>query len=246
MPLTISAYFIRPSNYAFEFVTASKEDICMICRSPYTSPENNEEGCQAIRLTNCNHVIGLECFDAWVLRHPRTCPYWSHDLPAEFHNTWMLERVLGQLCTSDWYKFMVEEGRPDMWQGEALNGLLTDQLSLRQALWLFVLYTFCGTTLSLLYALLLIVMGYFITFALWCVSAIVVVTYHGGFGTMRSDWHMRDAMKVICYLLLEMALANALFFSAVVFGVLVLGLSRSFVNACGRLFNSVPDRLHLT
>ena len=51
--------------------------VCMVCKDPL----NTTEGCIAIRLTHCNHVIGLECFMEWINRMPNTCTHWNHHIP---------------------------------------------------------------------------------------------------------------------------------------------------------------------
>jgi len=52
---------------------------CFICKTPY-SP-HDPEGCQAIQLHPCGHIIGHSCFTEWINRTPQSCPYWSHHLP---------------------------------------------------------------------------------------------------------------------------------------------------------------------
>ncbi|KAF2821034.1 hypothetical protein CC86DRAFT_411348 [Ophiobolus disseminans] len=53
-------------------------DDCPICREPFNSPE----GCYAVRLNDCGHVVGFKCFQEWAQRVPGTCVYWSHKLPV--------------------------------------------------------------------------------------------------------------------------------------------------------------------
>jgi len=52
---------------------------CFICKTPY-SP-HDPDGCQAIQLNPCGHIIGHSCFTEWINRAPQSCPYWSHHHP---------------------------------------------------------------------------------------------------------------------------------------------------------------------
>ena len=69
-------------QYTYKYTTLTKPDPeaeCFICKTPY-SP-HDPEGCQAIQLHPCDHIIGHECFTEWINRAPQSCPYWSHHLP---------------------------------------------------------------------------------------------------------------------------------------------------------------------
>jgi len=65
----------------------------------------NFEDEQAIRLTACVHVIGLDCFGDWLRRHPDTCPHLTHKLPRASSSgnkgfTYMLE----WLTSTRWFE----------------------------------------------------------------------------------------------------------------------------------------------
>ncbi|KAH6881538.1 hypothetical protein BKA58DRAFT_4251 [Alternaria rosae] len=69
-------------QYAYNYTTLPNPDPeteCFICKTPYFP--NDAEGCQAIQLHPCGHIIGRECFGEWISRAPQSCPYWSHHLP---------------------------------------------------------------------------------------------------------------------------------------------------------------------
>lgn len=47
--------------------TVSPEDECFICLDAYLAHDNTSpEGCRAIQLKPCNHLIGDVCFEAWI------------------------------------------------------------------------------------------------------------------------------------------------------------------------------------
>jgi hypothetical protein len=101
MSSSIHNLLAQPAQYAYSFITSSDldpSDECFICKKPY----NTADGCRAVKLTSCGHIIcvtsmykmhvghsltsyvylvGLECFMEWVNRHPKRCPYSSHRLP---------------------------------------------------------------------------------------------------------------------------------------------------------------------
>ena len=80
---------------------------CFICKEPY----NSEEGCRPIRLTECGHVIGQDCFNEWINRYPETCPYWSHHLPlqsVEVKDSNLMVSALLWMCATRWFLFMDE------------------------------------------------------------------------------------------------------------------------------------------
>jgi hypothetical protein len=104
MPPALSSIFYGLHNYAYEFITPPEDDECMICREPYANTETGKPGCQAIRLTHCNHLIGLESFPDWLRHQPDACPYWSHPLPSSFENSRV--GLLQRMCTSNWYYCM--------------------------------------------------------------------------------------------------------------------------------------------
>lgn len=60
----------------------SSDDVCPMCREPY-SANAEKPGCAAIRLTECGHILGYQCFQDWITTYPRTCPFYNHTLKAE-------------------------------------------------------------------------------------------------------------------------------------------------------------------
>jgi hypothetical protein len=52
---------------------------CLICKSPYFP--HDPEGCQAIQLQPCGHIIGRQYFDECLLMESGSCLYCMHNLP---------------------------------------------------------------------------------------------------------------------------------------------------------------------
>jgi len=84
-----------PKGYEYTFVPSpAPPDLCLICREPYTTPD----GCCAIRLTSCEHTVGLACFEEWSRRNPGICPYWNHQLVGvplhQYSGRWLAATLL--------------------------------------------------------------------------------------------------------------------------------------------------------
>lgn len=71
-----SAVFDTGGSYDHKDVESDGE--CYICREPFST---DDDGCHAIQLNQCGHVVGHECFRQWSARVPNVCPYYSHHLP---------------------------------------------------------------------------------------------------------------------------------------------------------------------
>jgi hypothetical protein len=101
------ALFEGINNYAYEPVTAADDDECMICKEPYLKDDSSgADGCHAIRITECGHIIGLECFSVWIQRQPETCTYWNHHLKDLSMKLSSPEYVCGRICNSRWFMYI--------------------------------------------------------------------------------------------------------------------------------------------
>jgi hypothetical protein len=80
------------------------DDVCLICQEPY----NTADGCVAVRLQHCGHVVGYGCFIDWASRMPNTCTHWNHHLPIfQFIQVQgPLERVLAWICATRLFRAM--------------------------------------------------------------------------------------------------------------------------------------------
>jgi hypothetical protein len=87
-----------------ELTNIDAEAECFICKSPYFP--HDPEGCQAIQLQPCGHIIGHQCFTEWISRTSEMCPYWSHDLPRVLTSLPSSEdlqvKVLRSVVNSPW------------------------------------------------------------------------------------------------------------------------------------------------
>jgi hypothetical protein len=57
MSSSIHNLLAQPAQYAYSFITSSDldpSDECFICKEPY----NTADGCRAVKLTSCGHIIG--------------------------------------------------------------------------------------------------------------------------------------------------------------------------------------------
>jgi hypothetical protein len=70
------------------------------------------EGCHAIRLKACGHVVGYECFRSWLQRVPHRCPYWNlafTTATTAVSSPWTVgdcvSRALDYVCDSWWFTF---------------------------------------------------------------------------------------------------------------------------------------------
>jgi hypothetical protein len=99
------ALFEGINNYAYESVTAADDDEYMICKEPYLKDDfSDADGCHAIRLTECGHIIGLECFSVWIQRQPEPCTYWNHHLKDLSKESTNLEYICSRICNSRWFR----------------------------------------------------------------------------------------------------------------------------------------------
>lgn len=59
----------------------------MFCREPYLPIDSTEEGCHAIRLKECGHIVGDACFADWQIHQPDSFAYWNHKLTLFTHTS---------------------------------------------------------------------------------------------------------------------------------------------------------------
>jgi hypothetical protein len=224
----------------------------MICRSPYAGADNDDGddgNCEAIRLTHCGHIIGDRCFYSWIIRQPDICPYWSHHLPPVLHETGSLpERLLGRVCKGAWFQFFEHPELGILPQMESVvastNALLQDQLNLLQALKLLLFYEINGCFASFLIGFLIMVVLCIITFGCWGAALLLTLPYYGGLEFTKTFFAVAVCIKPFFHMTFWAVFLNTLAFDVVVLGVLSLGLSRSFLNACHRFLDRVLEKLN--
>lgn len=68
-------------QYPQAYITPPPNGECFICTDVYSTDPSSAKTCRAVRLSPCGHVIGDQCFAAWILSHPEMCTYWNHKLP---------------------------------------------------------------------------------------------------------------------------------------------------------------------
>jgi hypothetical protein len=101
---------IGPQSYPYQILDhVDPEDICGICREPYTV-DGQGEGCRPILLTECRHIVGLECFERWLGAHPDTCTHWNHALQRDLSGSsyWGLEWCLEHVYSTKFFAFLEE------------------------------------------------------------------------------------------------------------------------------------------
>jgi hypothetical protein len=127
----------------------------MICKEPYLKDDSSgADGCHAIRITECGHIIGLECFSVWIQRQPETCTYWNHHLKDLSMKLSSQEYVCGRFCNSRWFMYIetsihfFEYRNRDRWPYKhqrllnALEALHANCLTYTQAYHMMTLYFF--------------------------------------------------------------------------------------------------------
>jgi hypothetical protein len=119
----------------------------MICREPYKQPGSNGDGCHAIRLLECGHTIGRECFRDWLQRHPDTCPFYNHSLnPLQQPDLSRVERFIEKLCKTELFADIEEAilramvNFANVKQQKALENLHSGRLTLRDTARILSLY----------------------------------------------------------------------------------------------------------
>jgi hypothetical protein len=169
----LATVFNGPVTYPHTIISNPyPTDECFICKTPYLP--HDPEGCTAIRLTHCNHTIGLSCFQQWVSRVPNTCPYWSHPLPStqspQYPNENLFTTVLRWLVTSAWMNrletfhaehfFGALKGKAVPLVINTFHALANGQLTVKHAKVIMYYYTlFLSISLILLPALWLVAVG---------------------------------------------------------------------------------------
>jgi hypothetical protein len=219
---TLGGWFDHPSKYAYTHANAASDDECMICKEPY-----GNDGCTAIRLTECGHVIGFSCFRQWLQRQPDACPYWNHKL-GRSGNMSLLERV----CKTVWFEYMelsVLERDDSGLLTPSLRVLHEGRLGLVDAKTLLLEYSvphlWVGPTLGAILGIIFLCL--FATYlGLGCVWLMFM---HGTFG-LPALWHIGVVLTVIesaIALLIVLGTVNTIAFAAPVLAVLVLALCRA-------------------
>jgi hypothetical protein len=103
MPSPIATILAPPQGYAYTFLpNIDPKETCFVCHEPYNTPE----GCLAIKLTHCGHVVGLACLEEWARRRPNTCLHWNHHIPSlnKPHDRGRYETVLAWICGTSWFR----------------------------------------------------------------------------------------------------------------------------------------------
>jgi hypothetical protein len=253
MSYALSSYF--PSVYRHEYVRAAKDDVCMICRSTYVTPDDSDyddddDGdCEAIRLTHCGHVIGDQCFHSWILRQPDTCPYWSHHLPSAINESLSKpEWVLACVCKSYWFQHFEDHNHglfpriPSI--DEATKALFENRLGPKQAWKLFLFYVANSTLVSLVVGGFILILLCSMILGCAIVALVLKLPYYGEFQVAKTFSVVPAWMNGCFYLVLWAIAFNVLAFSGVVLGLLTLGLWKSFLNACDRLLDKVLEKFN--
>lgn len=76
MPTILQRLLARTSEYPHTTLTPTQGEECFNCKKEF----NSEDGYPPIRLTECGHTVGLECFTEFSRRHRSFCPYTNYYL----------------------------------------------------------------------------------------------------------------------------------------------------------------------
>jgi hypothetical protein len=218
---TLGGWFNHPSKYAYTHANVASDNDCMICKESY-----GNDGCAAIRLTECGHVIGLSCFRQWLQRQPDACPYWNHKLRRS-GNMSPLEFV----CKTAWFGLMeqlVLEWDDSGLLTHSLQALHDGRLTLSDArtiLKFSVSPLWVGPTLgAILGVVFLCLLATYLS--LGCVWLTV---RHGTLG-LPALWHIGIVLTVIESViasLIVLGTVNTIAFVAPVLAVLIFDLCRA-------------------
>lgn len=93
-------------GYAYTFVSnpGPEENTCIVCQEVH----NTKEGCRAVRLT-CGHVVGLECFETYIIQWPNKCTTsqgWSHHIPIKWEQRGWTMKTLAWLFSTPFVREM--------------------------------------------------------------------------------------------------------------------------------------------
>jgi hypothetical protein len=104
MPSIILTVLATPQvkTYAHERIESQSR------RTVYRRKEHfsDSDGCHAIRLTHCGHIVGHECFEEWIQQYPETCIYWNHELPLVIN---VPKPTSGVMKLFDWWLKILEK-----------------------------------------------------------------------------------------------------------------------------------------
>jgi hypothetical protein len=205
----------------------------MICREPYKQPGSNDDGCHAIRLSECGHTIGRECFRDWLLRHPDTCPFYNHPLKLlQQHDLSRVERFIETLCKTRFFLdfedaiiLPILADSANVKHQKALLNLHSDRMTLRDAATILSFYgvlAFCLSGFIVACGYLLEIIGV----AMYVVIRWLLVRF-----LPTTPWAFAVCPAYVGHVLallpVYIGVIAALFLMAPVFGVLSLGWFRS-------------------
>ena len=246
MPLTIRAIFRGPHNYAHnDRVHVDVDDECMICKEPY-SKTSDTKGCRAIRLAECGHIVGFECFRTWIQRLPDTCPYWNHHLSPWAKPTFSIgncvEYSLETICSTAWFASMedsigdttLEHPEVPLMLGhiqycDALQALHEYRLDLGHAGRILAVYgidalSLAGVLCGVVYVVIVALYGSFCLLRALCWVSWAAKGNESVLGSLGS---MAMTLGKLALWIVAFGIAHTLLFLAVVVGVLGLGWWRS-------------------
>jgi len=250
MPPIIRAMFRGPNDYAHnDRVHVESDDECAFCKEPYATTAS-QEGCRAIRLYDCGHIVGYECFRTWLQRQPDTCLYYNHALPRGRKSVASLqdciERFLEFICTTYWFllvedlthNLMFDEtlttAADYMLRLESLEALVSDRLTWENAKTVFKMYAKGAGLFSTIFGVLLLVgfaalyvslniLGALFWWTSWTELAFKAI----GSGALSSFWGIMKTSGGVAPWLLVIGIAHTLLFLLVLVSVLGLGWRRS-------------------
>jgi hypothetical protein len=204
----------------------------MICREPYKQPGSNGDGCHAIRLSECGHTIGRECFRDWLQRHPDTCPFYNHSLkPLQQPDLSRVERFIEKLCKTELFADIEEAilramvNFANVKQQKALENLHSGRLTLRDTARILSLYgvpVFFIFGFSVPSGYILEICGIAMYVVFRCLLARFLPTDPLAIGVCPAH-----VVHVLSLLPVYLAVIIATFLMAPVLGVLLLGWFRS-------------------
>lgn len=225
----LAGYFCGPHLYSHNDIDPNRDDVCIVCREPFT-----EE--RAIRLTNCSHVVGADCFRDWVRHHPNTCPYWNHPLPRTSFSISLLERA----CNNEWFQYYEElvylfvangNGGPQF--TEALDALHRDRASLRDFIKILWSFGICAVVIAAIFIMVDLVLIGSLSIVLWPITlwthtalpTLIPLADESRVGVPFASY--LNFMAYIFMILVFLGIVAVTTFMAIVATVLVVSMCRS-------------------
>lgn len=223
----LSAIFRALPTYNHQPVpNISPDDECFICQEPYVTKAGVDEGCYAIRLTACSHVIGHKCFAEWAARMPDTCPYWNHHIPSIPQPCLPDENagvtILRWLCSTRWFIWVddflcrLEHMRVLVDHIQACSDLRNNQLTFKGAYIILMEYVGAAVADTVLLGLL--------SPALFAVSTLTLKVFLMGWGSDLPFCQMLRFVVVGTYLIW---VSHTIIFLTLASWALALALYRS-------------------